>query len=219
MKQHRYIFALCLVLACTTGQSPAAFSQTPPPAAQPQMKLEAVFDATTAWSQFEQLIQQSYAYFERPGIDGPAILKEFEARAKAAKTDQEFIEVLQTLAYNFADPHFVVGPRSATSYQVIPTASDLFGHIKDGKFFIADVRTQSAAALAGVPQGAQITSIDGLAPQDAIAKVLGRPFADATPLQILFGLNTALAGIRQATRRLEIMLDGKRRIFTLPDAR
>jgi carboxyl-terminal processing protease len=35
----------------------------------------------------------------------------------------------------------------------------------------------------------------------------------------LFGLNTALAGIRQATRRLEIMLDGKRRIFTLPDAR
>ena len=51
------------------------------------------FDADKAWAEFVELVSLDYAYFERPGVDGPAILARFAPQARAAKTAGEFIAV------------------------------------------------------------------------------------------------------------------------------
>ena len=58
------------------------------------------FDASAAWASFTKLLHEEYGYFDRPGIDGDAILSAFEQRAKAARSDKEFIDVLQLVSHN-----------------------------------------------------------------------------------------------------------------------
>ena len=91
--------------------------------AQADDKSPAPFDAAVAWSSFEKLLHEQYGYFDRAGIDGDAILSAFAARAKAARSDKEFVDTLQLVSYNFADPHFVVGPFDPEDWTTIPTSS------------------------------------------------------------------------------------------------
>lgn len=110
----------------------------------------APFNATMAWASFEKLLHEQYGYFDRPGIDGNAILSAFAARAKAARSDKEFVDTLQLVSYNFADPHFVVGPFDAEDWTTIPTSSDLFGTYDGTTFRIAETRSAGDAFAKGI---------------------------------------------------------------------
>lgn len=183
--------------------------------AQPAGPAPAAFDAPAAWASFEQLLRESYGYFDRPGIDGDAILALFAARAKAAPTDAAFIDTLQLVAQNFADPHFIVGPLDTADWAVFPTASDMVGRYDGKAFLIDDVRTGGDAATKGVAPGMAVIRIDGATPRAAIERIMGRPFADLGPLQIAHGFNVALGGLRKQPRTLELADGGRPRRFTL----
>ncbi len=198
---------VCLAALALLSPAPVGAQDTATPAA--------AFDAAKSWSSFVQLLHENYGYFDRSGIDGNAILAAFADRAKAARSDKDFIDVLQLVSHNFADPHFVVGPLDRGDWSVIPTASDLFG-IRDGKnFLIGEVRTGGEAALKGMRPGMTVVRIDGLSPRAAVEAVTGRPFTDLSPVQIGFAFNVALAGHRNQRRMIEVR-DGRRtRTYTL----
>ena len=118
---------------------------TPTMPAQAADPLSTRFDAAAAWSSFKRLLHEEYGYFERPGVDGDAILSAFEPRAKAARSDKEFIDILQLISRNFADPHFIVGPFDLDDWAIIPTSSDLFGVYDGMTFRIEDVRANGDA--------------------------------------------------------------------------
>jgi len=162
------------------------------------------FDAARAWAEWMQLLALDYAYYERPGVDGPAIAAHFAPLARAAATPQAFIALLQQMARNFADPHFNVGPAPADGPSLVPTASDLYGALRNGRFVIGDVRGGGDAALEGVVAGDEVVSIDGMAPDAAAARLLGRPLSALSPRQVEFGLNLALAGTRDRPRALTV---------------
>jgi len=183
--------------------------------AQGQPAQVATFDAETPWASFGKLLREQYGYFDRSGIDGDAILAAFDARAKAARSDKAFIDTLQLVSHNFADPHFIVGPFDPDDWAIVPTSSDLFG-VQDGtEFRISGIRADSDARAKGVQAGARIIHIDGQTPQAAIEEITGRPLAVLSPEQIGFALNVALAG-RQKHGRTLIVDDGRHpRTFTL----
>lgn len=160
------------------------------------------FDATKAWSEFNDLLRGHYGYFKRPGIDGDSILHYFEAAAQKATTKKDFVNLLQVVAHNFADPHFIVGPFDATDYSIIPTGSDLYAEYRLGAFWVVDVRQGSDAQRQGVEPGATILTIDGQAPREAIEMVMGRPISSLSLPQVNAGLNIALAGVRNQPRTL-----------------
>jgi carboxyl-terminal processing protease len=178
--------------------------------AQESLTPHASFDAAKAWSSFEKLLHEEYGYFDRPGVDGDAILSAFAVRAKAARSDKEFIDTLQLTSHNFADPHFIVGPFDADDWAIIPTSSDLFGIYDGVAFRIGDVRADGDALARGIRPGATVLRIDGQTPRAAIEEITGRTFSTLSPTQIGFAFNVALAGHRKRVRSMEVA-EGKRR--------
>ena len=176
------------------------------------------FDAAKGWASFVKLLRENYGYSARPGVDGDAILATFADRAKAARSDKDFIDVLQLVAHNFADPHFIVGPLDAGDWSVVPTASDMTGRYDGKAFLIGEVRAGGDAAAKGLRPGMAITRIDGLSPEAAIAAITGRAFKDLSPVQVGFALDMALAGHRRQARVIEVRAGGRRRVFMLAAA-
>jgi carboxyl-terminal processing protease len=186
-----------------------------PPTLLPLAAQSPPFRADSAWQEFTTLLRGHYAYFTRPGIEGEAILKAFALRATAAPTKEAFRNVLQLVAHNFADPHFIVGPLDSADYNIVPTSSDLVARYRAPRFEVLDVRRASDAAQYGIRPGATVLRIEGCSPQQAIEQVMGRPFATLTLLQVEAGLNTALAGRRYHSRHLTLAVDGTPRAYTL----
>jgi carboxyl-terminal processing protease len=212
--------ALLLAAALSAGASvPYGLAGwASPPAAKLLIathKLAAPFDAAAAWAEFSELLRMHYGYFTRPGVDGEAILTYFQAPAKAAPTKAAFREVLQLVAHNFADPHFIVGPLDSLDYNVVPTSSDLVARCRNSRFELIDVRRDSDAEKQGIGPGQEILAIDGIAPSAAVAAVMGRPLATLSAVQIDAGLTIALAGLRQHPRQLTLARGSERRTYTL----
>jgi carboxyl-terminal processing protease len=186
-----------------------------PAASGPASLGAAPFDARQAWAEWSELLTLDYAYFERPGVNGPKILAHFAPRALAATNQNDFIEVAKVVAHNFADPHFNVGPGTPNDPSLVPTASDLYGGFAGGRFWIRDVRAGSDASVQGVPAGATIVSIDDVAPAAAVERLLEQPISALSAAQVVHGLNLALAGVRDRSRQLVVQADGSTREFTL----
>ncbi len=187
--------------------------------ARAEDKASAPFDASVAWASFSKLLHENYSYFDRPGIDGDAILTAFAVRARAARSDKEFIDTLQLVSHNFADPHFIVGPSDPTDWSIIPTSSDLFGRFDDRKFVIDQVRSGSDALAKGMRAGMEVQKIDGRTPRAAIEMITGRPFAALSTVQANFAFNIALAGLTRQPRSLNVVDEHARLTIHLAAAR
>lgn len=215
--------ALGLGPAATPAASPAGpLRQGPTPSSQPGPPPQtasptqaAPFAAAAAWAEFTALLRTNYGYFSRPGVAGDTILAYFEPQALQTTSKEEFRDVLQLTAHNFADPHFIVGPLDAQDYNVVPTNSDLVARYRAGRFEIVDVRRDGDAEKQGVAPGATIDRIGGQTPQAAVEAVMGRRLAALSPVQVDAGLNIALAGLRKQPRPLTLTTGRARRQYTL----
>jgi len=180
-----------------------------PPAVAP-------FDAPAAWQELVSLLEQTYGYFERPGVSGPDLVASFAGAALATTTPAEFIDVAQAFAHNFADPHLVVGPLDENDYSVVPTGADLAAAFDGERAVVLDVRSGSDAEAAGIRPGSEVIAVDGESPQAAVVAALGRPFADLSAVQRDHGLVLALAGKRQRERQITLRAEGTLRELQLP---
>jgi carboxyl-terminal processing protease len=168
----------------------------------------APFDAKGAWAEFEELVRVGYAYSQRDGVDGARILETFKARALATKKKEDFVDVAQVIARNFADPHLIVGPLGPEDPNVVPTSCDLNVERVGETWRIRAVRFDSPAAKSGLAPGTQITSIDGEALDAAIVRLLGQPLEQLSAVQREFGANVALTGIRNGKPRVLVTSQG-----------
>lgn len=173
------------------------------------------FDPHAAWAEFVELLRMRYAYFDREGVDGESILRHFESSALAAASRAPFIDVLKQVARNFADPHFNVGPWTPGDPQWLPTGSDLHAHLAGDEARVLAVRAGSDAAQQGLAPGAAIVAVNGVPVRVVAERLLGRPLASLSRLQIDHGLNLALTGSGTAPRRLTSRSGGVERPLSL----
>ena len=210
--KRRAFAGLC---AATLVRAPVRAAEGPAPAPAPAREA-APFDAAKGWREFSELVRLDYAYFERPGVDGPALLARFEPLARAARNRAELLAVLKTVARNFADPHFNVGPGAPGDPGLVPTASDLVGDWVNGHGVIRAVRSGSDAMAQGIPVGATVVAIDGREPGARVAALLGQPLQALSAAQLQHGMNLALAGVRGQARQLVLRVAaGPPRAFRL----
>ena len=143
-----------------------------------------------------------------PASTGRRFWRTSSRRALTARDRAGFIALLKTVARNFADPHFNIGPGAANDPGLVPTASDLFGEMVDGRAVIRAVRAGSDAAAQGVPVGSTVVAVDGHDPASRIATLLGQPLQSLSRVQAQHGLNLALAGVRGQPRQMVLRVAG-----------
>lgn len=173
------------------------------------------FDAKLAWQEFYHVFNQDYAYKETSQIDTANLLLQYQKKALLAKSNSEFIDVVQIFLRHFQDPHLNIGPLNNDDYSVTPTGSDIWAVYKGGKYLVGDLKAGGAAYKAGIKVNSEVITVDGLSVEAAINKVFGGTIASLTKQQKLWGLNIALGGLRNQARTITIVQDNKLQMYKL----
>ncbi len=202
------ILALAFVAGLGTVSLQAAKAQ------KPEIVAEA-FDAAAAWQEFEDTLRLFYAYIDRDDMDVEDQLQRSKVAALATTDRQKFRKVLHQTALTFSDPHFLVGPLDAEDYSIIPSGSDIKTVLRDGRFYVLDIRAGSAADDAGIRPGWEIVQIDGLPAQEAAQRPYGGLLPDPSPRQMVYGADIAVSGLRNKPRNISFRYDGQTRTVSL----
>ena len=167
------------------------------------------FDSRDAWEELEGVLKQQYAYLDRPEFNVQLLFSEFEVRAIGTTNKQEFADEMQMFLRHFHDPHLNLGPYNENDFSVYPTGSDIRAIYKSNKFFVEDIKSNSAADIAGIRPGAEILTIESVPAKQAIEKVFGKKLEQLSLAQINFGINVSLGGYRNSKRTISLQEHGK----------
>jgi len=176
------------------------------------------FDAEAAWTEFEELVRETYAYSEKSGEEAlDAQLARSKALALEAKDGKTFRRLIHQTALTFNDPHFIIGPFDNNDYSIIYTSSDLAISRAGRRYVVSDVRQNSAAFAAGIRPGWELRSVEGVAVTKASKLPYGDVIGQPTQRQLAYGATLAANGRRGQERRLTFNdNDGRRVKLELP---
>jgi carboxyl-terminal processing protease len=162
-------------------------------------------------------IETRYAYLPERHLDLAKMRSLFAPEARAAQTRDDLIHVVERVVAELHDDHVTLGTNTPSSPQLIPTGAELWAELRNGRAVIVEVLPGSSAAKAGLVPGDVVSSIGGIAVDQAIerakAKTLTAPDAEA----LNFALRSLLAGTHDATRRIAVKnSNGQLRVVELP---
>lgn len=132
---------------------------------------ETAFDAASVWATLRNDFDLFYAYRDDRGFDADAYLDRVGTLVSAAPDRATFRRQLHRAAYAFTDPHLGFGPAEDGDFNIIPTSSDLQIDHRAGQYYVADVRSDSAAYEAGIRPGWILNTADERPIQDLAAAV------------------------------------------------
>lgn len=144
-------------------------------------------------------IAEDYAYPESPET-WALVGERYLSQADTVTTRSGLVDLLERLLEELHDFHAHLTTNTARSAWLVPSGADLWAEWRGARAFIAAVRPGSRAERAGLDEGMEIVSVDGLAVRDAVAARLRG--ADTTPRALEWGLVAALAGNRDRRRTI-----------------
>ena len=130
------------------------------------------FPADAAGSDIAWLIDEmvaKYAYLPDRHIDLARLRQVYVAEEQAATDARAFLGVLERFLAEFHDHHIEANTNNNRSPQLVPTGTDLWAVMRDGRAFIDQVRPDSPSSHAGVRIGDEVLTISGVPVKDAIA--------------------------------------------------
>jgi len=162
-------------------------------------------------------IETRYAYLPERHLDLARMRALFGPEARAARTRDDLIHVVERVVAELHDDHVTLGTNTPSSPQLIPTGAELWAEMRDGRAVLVEVLPGSAAAKAGLVPGDVVLSIGGVAIDQAVerakARTLNAPDAEA----LNFALRSLLAGTHDAARRIAVQdSKGRSRVIELP---
>jgi carboxyl-terminal processing protease len=161
-------------------------------------------------------IETRYAYLPERHLDLSKIRALYEPAARAARTRDDMIHVVERVVAELHDDHVTLGTNTPSSPQLIPTGAELWAEMRSGRAVIVEVLPGSAAEKAGLEPGDVVVSIGGVPVDQAIehhgAKALDAPDPEA----VNFTLRSLLAGTHDAARRIAVKnASGRIRVIDL----
>ncbi|MCU0722461.1 MAG: S41 family peptidase, partial [Planctomycetes bacterium] len=104
--------------------------------------------------------------FEAKGIDWAAVKAEFEPRAAAARTDEEFVRLCIEVVGRLKDGHAYVECKSIPADKLYPADDRInpgagFVECADGSIAVLRVYPNSSAEKAGLKPGMRVKTVDG----------------------------------------------------------
>jgi len=204
----RSVLALSLLFAsaCTVRAPPAA---RPPATPAGDAGYAADFD------QFWSEIAENYCYFDEKQTDWEAVRQKARQRSSAIAGRDAFIGLLEESMDALHDAHASLRTNTAHSFRLVPSGTDLWAELIDGKATVTEVRPKSAAARAGLRAGQEIIAVGGVPVAQAIDARLGGYLRGKDTAARDFALRSLLAGRHDEPRRLSLGAPGGAREVTL----
>jgi carboxyl-terminal processing protease len=175
-------------------------------AALPSASRAAAFAPETGFAgDVDWLIDQisvRYAYLPERQIDLAKLRALCRSDAAAAMDRKAFLPVLEHLVAELHDDHITINSNNDLSPQLVPTGTEMWGEMREGRAWIVEVRLGGAAAMAGVRAGDEIILIDGRPASAVVAEHRAKSLARPDPEANNFALRAVLAGNHLDRRRL-----------------
>jgi carboxyl-terminal processing protease len=157
-----------------------------------------------------------YAYLPDCHVDLAKLKAIYEPRAMAAETPDAFLRVIEQAVSELHDHHATLGVNNETSPQLIPTGTELWGEIRNGRAILSEIRPGGDAARQALRSGDEVIAFGAIPAAAAVAraapKAMAKPDLDADE----FTLRTLLAGTHEGERDLSVRSpDGHTRVLHL----
>lgn len=162
-----------------------------------------------------QEVSENYAYFDLKQTDWNKVKEIYRPKIKNLKTATEFVTFLESVLGELYDFHTHLNTNTATSPYLIPTGTDVWAERKNDKAIITEVKPASNAARAGLVEGMQVVSINGIAVDVAVRGRLGKSLRKIDGAAMDWALQILLSGRRNEKRNIEVISNGKHALISI----
>lgn len=165
----------------------------------------------------QQLIGEHYAYLDRFAGNAVPTSPRLQAEAAAVSDRRSLLRYAERALLALTDHHAITGSSLRDSWAVVPSYTDLWIVEHQGRYLVNAVRADSAAAQAGIMEGAELLAIEGQPAAEAVAGFwldLGLEQRDREARA--FAARVLVAGRRDRSRNLTIRTAKGKRTIVLP---
>ena len=139
-------------------------------------------------------VSDEYAYLDQKTTDWPRACAYYGGLAEHAENRDAFIHALEGGLAALYDHHAHLGTNTDASSRLVPSQTDVVAAWRSDKAIIVAVRQDSAAGRAGLREGEEVISINGLATLQAVVAAAPQFVRPGDLVARTWALQVALAG-------------------------
>ena len=173
---------------------------------------------TDDFIEFWTSVKDNYAYFDKKHTDWNKVKTIYLAQAKNAKNRNDLITVFENVLEELYDDHVSLNTNLQSSTRLVPTGLDIWAEWTNDKPIITEVRKDFSADKAGVKNGMEIISIDGIPIEQAVRSRIGKCIDSIDTEVKNYALRQLLAGTYLTQRRIVVKVSGRTTTINLDEA-
>ena len=163
-------------------------------------------------------VKDNYAYFGKKHTAWDKVKTVYLPQAENAKNKNELITIFETALEELYDNHFSLNTNLKSSTRLVPTGLDIWAEWINGKPIVTEVRKGFSADKAGVKNGMEIISLNGLPVEQAVNKRIGKCITRIDTEVKNYALRQLLAGTYLTQRVIVVKQNGKTTTINLDEA-
>ena len=139
-------------------------------------------------------VKDNYAYFDKKHTDWNKAKTVYLPQAENAQNKNELITVFENALEELYDNHFSLNTNRQSSTRLVPSGLDIWAEWINGKPVVTEVRKGFSADKAGVKNGMEIISINGIPTEQAVNNRIGKCISKIDTEVKNYALKQLLAG-------------------------
>lgn len=163
--------------------------------------------------EFWTTVKENYAYFKNKHTDWDKVKEVYLPLAENAADRNELITIFENAIEELYDNHFALNTNLNTSTRLVPSGLDIWAEYIDGKAIVTEVRKGFSGDKAGVKNGMEIISINGIPVTQAVNERIGKCITSIDTEVRNYALRQLLAGTYLVQRIIEFKQNGE--VFTV----
>lgn len=165
--------------------------------------------------EFWTVVKENYAYFDNKHTDWNKVREVYLPLAQNAADRKELITIFENAIEELYDNHFSLNTNLNSSTRLVPGGLDICAEYIEGKAIVTEVRKGFSADKAGVKNGMEILSINGIPVDKAVNERIGKCITGIDDEAKNFVLRQLLAGTYLVERIIELKQNGEKIIIKL----
>lgn len=157
---------------------------------------------------FWTTINAEYCYFNKTQTNWQRAKEIYAPLTDTITSRNQFVTVLEKAFNEIYDHHAILNTNTDSSRRLVPSGTDIWAAYINGRPLITELRKGFGAAASGIIPGMEVTAVNDVPVETAIASFLPRTVIPVTNEARSFALRLLLAGNHVQTRKLTVKYQG-----------